>query len=133
MKAQTILLEQTEPPTPFVQSREQFESILLQLASASTCQMTHSEVEKLVNTDGTELMRRLLQDHLSLRARQEQVVPAEQSAGPACYAGGRERNEPPRRPEPPGHARSRKGHPRLPSTRWPKFQQKELRSLIRGS
>jgi hypothetical protein len=72
MKAQTIRVEQTEPLTPFAQSREQFESILLQLASESTCQMTHSEVEKLVSTNGTELMRRLLQDHLSLRARQEQ-------------------------------------------------------------
>src|SRR5260370_39455572 len=72
MKAQTVLVGQPEQPALFAQSREQFESVLIRLSSNPTCQMTHSEVERLVNTEGTELMRRLLQDHLCLRARQEQ-------------------------------------------------------------
>ena len=72
MKAQTSPAQQPEQSATFDRSREQFESILLQLGSAPTCQMTHSKVERLVEIEGTELMRRLLQDHLSLRARQEQ-------------------------------------------------------------
>jgi len=73
MKAQTIPEEQPERQPPmFAQSREQFESTVRQLFSDRVCQMTHSDVEQLVNTEGTELMRRLFQDHLSLRARQEQ-------------------------------------------------------------
>ena len=72
MKAQTIRPEQPEQVAPFAASVEKFEAVVQQLGSASTCEMTHSEVEQLIDTEGKELMRRLLQDHLSLRARQEQ-------------------------------------------------------------
>ena len=72
MKALPSLLEQPKERSPFARSQEQFESIMVQLGSASACQQTHSQVEQWVNREGTELMRRLFQDHLSLRARQEQ-------------------------------------------------------------
>jgi len=72
MKAQTIEVEHRDEPTAFARSREQFESIVVQLGSTPVCQMTHSEVERLIQTEGTELLRRFLQDHLWLRARQEQ-------------------------------------------------------------
>jgi hypothetical protein len=45
--------------------------MVAQLGSEAVCQKTHSQVEELINREGTELMRRLYQAHLSLRARQE--------------------------------------------------------------
>ena len=72
MRAQTILVEQPEQDATFALSREKFESIQRQLVSPQTCQMPHSDVEKMIDAEGRELQRRLLQDHLSLRARQEQ-------------------------------------------------------------
>ena len=72
MKAQQSQVEQPKQLAAFALSQEQFDSVAAKLGSGSVCQQTHSEVERLVETQGRELMRRLLQDHLSLRARHEQ-------------------------------------------------------------
>lgn len=72
MKAQPSQVDQPKETAAFALSQEQFEAVVAKLGSEPVCQQTHSEVERLVETQGRELMRRLLQDHLSLRARHEQ-------------------------------------------------------------
>ena len=61
--------------TPCVQafdgSRAQFEQIIGWLAGEDAAGMTHDELERHLDVDGRELLRRLLQDHLDLRAHQE--------------------------------------------------------------
>lgn len=58
-------------PCPFADSNEQFEALKGRLQSAETASMTHAQIENLIERDGREVMRRLMQDHLTLRARQE--------------------------------------------------------------
>ena len=56
----------------FEQSEEQFEAIKLRLCSKEVLGLNHSEVERDLHQEGMELLRRMMQDHLSLRAVQEQ-------------------------------------------------------------
>jgi hypothetical protein len=69
------------PVESFVRSRKQFESVVCQLADPETGQRTHAELEEQLSTQGRELMRTLLQEHLDLRAgrevRQESVTGAD--------------------------------------------------------
>ncbi len=50
---------------------EQFKAILGRLQSDETAKMPHGELEELLNVDGRELLRLLLQGHLDLRASRE--------------------------------------------------------------
>ncbi|MFH1919438.1 MAG: ISKra4 family transposase [Planctomycetota bacterium] len=50
---------------------EQFEAIMARLQSDETARMEHGDLEELLNIDGRELLRRLLQGHLDLRAARE--------------------------------------------------------------
>jgi len=59
---------------------EQFNMILDRLKTEKTVQMEHEEVEKLLNKDGTELLRRLLQGHLNFRSANETKVDSIQGA-----------------------------------------------------
>lgn len=52
---------------PFIPAREQFENLVARLDGDETRQMTHAEVERLLKTDGTELLRLLFQGHLDAR------------------------------------------------------------------
>ena len=52
---------------PFVPAREQFDSLVARLDGEETRRMTHADVERLLQTDGTELLRRLFQGHLDAR------------------------------------------------------------------
>ena len=54
-------------PDPFHSSLEMYCSLTKRLSSSETVGMKHSDLEKLIERDGRELMRRLLQDHLNLR------------------------------------------------------------------
>jgi hypothetical protein len=45
--------------------------------------MSHSDVESMIEAQGRELLRRLFQDHLALRAPQERELGVE---GPATIA-----------------------------------------------
>lgn len=56
---------------PFDNSRTKFEDILVQLQGPAMKSATHSELESLLDTEGRELLRRLVQDHLVLRAERE--------------------------------------------------------------
>ena len=51
----------------FSAAREQFEKLATKLGGAEAMAMTHSELESLVEKDGREVLRHLLQDHLHLR------------------------------------------------------------------
>jgi hypothetical protein len=50
---------------------EQFESLIFELYSERTAQIEHGEIETLISLMGTELLRRLMQASLDLRARRE--------------------------------------------------------------
>jgi Uncharacterised protein family (UPF0236) len=65
------------PADPFARSRICFESLAEELAGGRAGEMTHDQLEELVEARGRELERQLLQDHLDLRAlREEQTLPA---------------------------------------------------------
>lgn len=55
----------------FAAAREQFGVIVARLQSALVLRMEHGEVEGLISREGTELLRRLLQGHLDVRAAEE--------------------------------------------------------------
>lgn len=55
------------PAEPFDIARLEFEGLVTTLSAAETLSMTHSELELLLQHRGAEVMRQLLQDHLSLR------------------------------------------------------------------
>src|SRR5260221_11634534 len=79
----------TAPADPFARSRLRFESLVGDLSGGRAGQMTHDQLEELVEDQGRELQRQLLQDHLDLRAAaEEQARPAE---GEARRGAGRGR------------------------------------------
>jgi hypothetical protein len=79
------------PADPFARSRICFESLTEDLAGGRAGEMTHDQLEELVEARGRELERQLLQDHPGLRAlREEQALPAE---GEARRVEGRGRVE----------------------------------------
>lgn len=56
---------------PFVAAREHFEDLITRLGAEETCRMTHAEVERLLEADGREVIRRLFQGHLDARGAGE--------------------------------------------------------------
>ncbi len=58
----------------FEGSCHRFEALASKLGEPASEQLEHAELEELVGKEGRELLRSLLQDHLSLRAARE--VPA---------------------------------------------------------
>src|SRR5258708_39201533 len=75
------IYDTTAPADPFARSRLRFESLVGDLSGGRAGQMTHDQLEELVEDQGRELKRQLLQDHLELRAAaEEQALPAEGEA-----------------------------------------------------
>jgi hypothetical protein len=56
----------------FAAAREQFGHLVNELQSEQTLGMEHGDVEQMISREGNELLRRLLQGHLDLRAAREQ-------------------------------------------------------------
>ena len=56
----------------FASSREQFESLVCFLDGTDAAGLDHAGLEERLDRDGRELLRRLLDDHLALRAVREQ-------------------------------------------------------------
>lgn len=81
------------PPAPdgFDGSRARFDALLGVLDGESAGAMPHSELEVLLEVEGRELVRQLLQDHLDLRAAREDrvqsVADADGVARGACETG----------------------------------------------
>src|SRR5438128_6379566 len=59
MEAQVATIDQ-----PFHSAYEKFMEITSHLSAEMSCDKTHSEIEAYLETDGRELLRLLLQDHL---------------------------------------------------------------------
>ncbi len=70
---------------PFAQAEAQFATILSHLSSEEAGAMTHSELERELEAQGRELLRRLLQEHLELRSPGK-------ASGPVRDAQGTERS-----------------------------------------
>ena len=64
------------PLDVFADSRTRFESLVSMLSGAEARAGTHAELEERLHADGMELLRCLFQDHLRLRALQEQRLDA---------------------------------------------------------
>ena len=58
----------------FAAAREQFEKLIGELRSESTKNVEHGEVESLIEREGNELLRRLMQGHLDQRAQAEEPL-----------------------------------------------------------
>jgi hypothetical protein len=80
-----VVEKQEIAPSLFALAEEQFEAIKMSLVSPEARVMTHSALEKLLEVEGRELMRRLLQNHLSLRSQQERELGV---VGPVIGADG---------------------------------------------
>ncbi|HEX8009306.1 MAG TPA: ISKra4 family transposase, partial [Trebonia sp.] len=84
------------PADPFARSRIGFESLAGDLASGRAQEMTHDQLEELIEIRGREVQRQLLQDHLDLRAvREQEALPADRDqrrvAGRSRVERGHER------------------------------------------
>lgn len=55
----------------FAAARQQFEALIEELHSDRTAEMEHGDIERLISRMGTEVLRRLMQAHLDLRAGRE--------------------------------------------------------------
>ncbi|MDQ3575173.1 MAG: ISKra4 family transposase [Actinomycetota bacterium] len=58
----------------FGRSRELFEEVVRWLDGAEAAELTHAELESGLDERGREVLRRMLQDHLELRAQREERV-----------------------------------------------------------
>lgn len=56
----------------FVGSRSRFDRVVGRLESSEAGRMTHDELERMLAAEGKDLLRGLLQDHLRLRAHEEE-------------------------------------------------------------
>ncbi|MCA1700260.1 MAG: ISKra4 family transposase [Actinobacteria bacterium] len=61
-------------PGCFARSWEQFDAVVGWLSGEQAGALTHAELEERLRTDGRELLRQLLQDHLELRASTEERI-----------------------------------------------------------
>jgi hypothetical protein len=59
----------------FRAARDQFEAAIAWLESEDASKLTHSALEKCLEEDGREMMRKLFQVHLDLRAVREEQLP----------------------------------------------------------
>lgn len=54
----------------YIAAHEQFAHLVDRLADTDAQKLTHGDVETLIHTEGTELLRRLTQGHLDQRSAQ---------------------------------------------------------------
>ncbi|MBI2829496.1 MAG: ISKra4 family transposase [Acidobacteria bacterium] len=74
-------MRQANPVDGFATAEATFAGLVRDLHSAETARMSHSDLEALLEREGRELMRQLLQAHLDLRAEAK-------AAGPVVGADG---------------------------------------------
>ena len=72
-----------ETPAAYIAAYEKFDHLVSRLRSPQTQRMTHSALEQLLETEGRELLRRLLQAHLADRAPGTVTVAVSDAAGQA--------------------------------------------------
>ena len=62
------------PAAPFSSSRQRFDTLVGTLSGDETSQLDHADLEQLIDGQGRELLRCLMQDHLDLRSEREKAV-----------------------------------------------------------
>ncbi len=70
-----------ERENPFAAARNAFEKLVQELSVVQTQKKTHSELEKLINVRGIEVMRLLLQGHLEARGAEVSLMPVRNKEG----------------------------------------------------
>ena len=70
-----------EIENPFAAARSAFEELVQELSGVETQKKTHSELEKLINVRGIEVMRLLLQGHLETREAEVSLMPVRNKEG----------------------------------------------------
>ena len=70
-----------EIENPFAAASSAFEKLVQELSGVQTQKKTHSELEKLINVRGIEIMRLLLQGHLEVRAKEVALMPVRNKQG----------------------------------------------------
>jgi len=63
----------TYPADPFFSSRAGFDVLVAKLSGEGAAALTHGEVERLIEDDGRELLRLLMQDHVHLLGVKEEA------------------------------------------------------------
>jgi len=61
--------------TPFSEARREFDGLMTALVSVECLKMTHSELEALIETQGREVLRKLLEEHLAQRGGGQATEP----------------------------------------------------------
>lgn len=67
-------LQSAKKRAMFSSAHEQYEKVLEHLSSTDVQRLAHGDIEGYVEQEGTELLRRLVQGHLDLRALEESTV-----------------------------------------------------------
>ena len=75
MSALALARPQLPAIEAYLPAQEKFNQLLTQLRASETKQMTHSQLENLIETEGREVLRRLLQGHLDERAPGTTTIP----------------------------------------------------------
>lgn len=75
MSALALARPQLPASEAYLPAQEKFNQLLTQLRAPETQQMTHSQLEHLIETEGREVLRRLLQGHLDERAPGTSTIP----------------------------------------------------------
>ena len=68
-------------PNVFAAAEESFQELVRHVRADAAMRMTHGEIEELIRCEGTEVLRRLFQGHLDLRAVSEDRAPVEGADG----------------------------------------------------
>ena len=68
-----LRIAEAEAWDQFSDAQQQFEAMVRQLHFTPAHSMSHSEVERLIQKEGSEVLRRLFEAHLTLRAMEEPV------------------------------------------------------------
>jgi len=66
----------TYPTSPFRSSRARFDALTSKLTGPEAAELDHGALERLVESDGRELLRALVDDHLALRTEREKAAVA---------------------------------------------------------
>ncbi len=73
--AQSVAQRLSPTEDAFGGARAAFERLVGRFSSRETMKLTHSDLERLVETEGREVLRQLLQDHLDLRGPGDAAEP----------------------------------------------------------
>jgi hypothetical protein len=73
--ARTLAQQISPMEDAFRPSRAAFEHLVERFSARDTMKLTHSDLERLVETEGRKVLRQLLQDHLDLRGPGDAAAP----------------------------------------------------------